>query len=189
MTEDATPTPAPATPTETATPAPVAIDQPMADAPTESRCPWCSALLPSTAVDRCPSCHANLSTESEARMPGLTEVEPPLAGRLRRAEAPKRSKLLSWISGDIDEESTAPIANADPDAIALPPRDVRREMLRLKLEAEGITVTADGQIELPTDPATDTAAPTTAAAPTADAADTAPADESTEPAEDIRKAS
>ena len=143
-------------PTTTAAPPASVTDQPVNDAPTTRRCPWCSEPLPEEATERCPSCHANLVAEGETRLPGLTEVEAPGAVRVRRAEAPKRSKLLSWISGDIDEESGAPVG--DPEAVALPPRDVRREMLRLQLEAEGITVAADGSIEVPA-PATPETAP------------------------------
>jgi hypothetical protein len=112
------------------------------------RCPWCSEPLPESATDRCPSCQANLVAEGEARIAGLTEVEAPIAARARRTETPKRSKLLSWISGEVDDVPALQEKVA-PDALALPPRDVRREMLRLKLEAEGLTVTADGAIELP----------------------------------------
>ncbi len=113
------------------------------------RCPWCSELLPVDATVRCPSCNANLVAEGEARLPGLTEVETPSATKARLSDAPKRSKLLSWISGDLDDVPSGPMApNAAPDALALPPRDVRREMLRLQLQAEGLTVAEDGSIEL-----------------------------------------
>src|SRR4051812_38900219 len=99
MTDDATmipddePVPAPA-----ATTAATLIDEPVADAPVTHRCPWCSFPLPPSAVERCPNCHANLA-EGGAAVPGLTEVEGAAAVRARRAEGPKRSKLLSWISG------------------------------------------------------------------------------------------
>jgi hypothetical protein len=123
----------------------------VADAPTARRCPWCSELLPEGALERCPSCKANLIAGGEARIAGLTEVETATATRVRRAEAPRRSKLLSWISGDVDDEP-ASVAPSAPDALDPPARDVRREMLRLKLEAEGINVAADGSIALPGGP-------------------------------------
>lgn len=114
------------------------------------RCPWCSELLTPDATVQCPHCHANLVAGPDTRLPGVTEVEAPSATKLRRAEPAKRSKLLSWISGDLDDEPAPPIGGPSaPDAVALPPRDVRREMLRLQLEAEGLTVAADGSIEYP----------------------------------------
>jgi len=147
--------------------------------PTAARnCPWCSEPLPESATDRCPSCQANLVADGEARIAGLTEVEASMASRVRRGEAPKRSKLLSWISGEVDDVPALRESVA-PDALALPPRDVRREMLRLKLEAEGLTVTPDGAIGLPS-------ADARPAAP--DAPDAAPAAEPDQ-AEEIRRAS
>ncbi len=162
-----------------------ASGMPEADTPTESRCPWCSELLPVDATVSCPACHANLHAEGETRLPGLTEVETSTATRVRLAEAPRRSKLLAWISGDIDDEPFAPAAAGAPEAVALPPRDVRREMLRLKLEAEGLTVTPAGSIELPAaDPAS--ATPAVDAPVTADAS---PPHVDAPHVEDIRKAS
>jgi hypothetical protein len=180
MTEDATQTAA------TATPSPATLD---ADAPTARRCPWCSELLPEDATERCPSCKANLVAEGEARIAGLTEVETATASRVRRAEAPKRSKLLSWISGDVDDEPAA-VAPSAPEALNPPARDVRREMLRLKLEAEGINVAADGSLELPTvapRPAAD-AVESVEATDTPDAPDAVTPEASDAP-EEIRRAS
>src|SRR5262249_14595142 len=148
MTDDAATT----QPTATPTPAP---DMPVAVAPTERRCPWCSELLPADANERCPFCKVLLTSTApgDTRLPGLTEVEAPSTPRARLAEAPKRSKLLSWISGDVDDEVlTTPLGRSDPEALALPARDVRREMLRLKLEAEGITVALDGSLGVAGDP-------------------------------------
>jgi hypothetical protein len=172
MTEDATQTAAPAIPS----PADI-----VADAPAARRCPWCSELLPAEATDRCPACKANLVAEGEARIAGLTEVESPTATRVRRAETPKRSKLLSWISGDVDDDPTTVTPSA-PDALDPPARDVRREMLRLQLEAEGITVAADGSLELPA------TGPQPAADAPADPAVAAVAEAQDAP-EEIRKAS
>jgi hypothetical protein len=175
MTEDATQPAVPPTPSNDI----------VADAPTARRCPWCSEPLPEDATERCPSCNANLVAEGEARIAGLTEVEGPGAARVRRAEAPKRSKLLSWISGDVDDESTSVTPSA-PDALNPPARDVRREMLRLQLEAQGLTVAADGSIEFPADPA---APAPVEAGDVADAAVDATVDAPTEAPEEIRKAS
>jgi hypothetical protein len=113
------------------------------------RCPWCSEVLPASETVRCPHCYANLVPDGEPHVPGLTEVEAPTAAKVRRAEPPKRSKLLSWISGEVTDDSTPPVTNIAAEALAPPARDVRREMLRLQLEAEGVTVSEDGKIELP----------------------------------------
>jgi len=173
---------------------PVTADAPVADAPVTRRCPWCSAALPDDATERCPQCRAHLITEGDTRLPGLTEVEAPLASKARRLESPRRSKLLSWISGDLDDEPASPLGRTSAaEALAPPPRDVRREMLRLQLEAEGITVAPDGSIELPADPSVPVVpapaaedAPSAASAP-APAADDAP--DVTADDMEIRKAS
>ena len=46
---------------------------------------------------------------------------------------PQRIRILSWLSGEYVEETTTP---AEPQAIAPPDLEVRREILRLELEAE-----------------------------------------------------
>jgi hypothetical protein len=51
-----------------------------------------------------------------------------------------RSRLLSWISGEYPDE--APTA-ADAGALAPPDAEVRREMLRLALEAEVANLQAE----------------------------------------------
>jgi hypothetical protein len=150
-----------------------------ADAPVARRCPWCSEPLPVDATDRCPNCEAILVSEGDGRVPGVTEVLAASAAKARMAEPPKRSKLLAWISGDVDDGVLA--TPAPPDAIALPPRNVRREMLRMQLESEGLTVSPDGSIEL----AADATSPTPISAATA-SADVGAADETQG---DVRKAS
>ncbi len=96
-------------------------------------CPWCSAELPDPAAATCPSCHANLAGGPEAQVPGLTALD---LERLafRRSTTPKKSRLLSWISGDSDfEDAHEPVAA--PGSLAPPSADVRREMLRLERAA------------------------------------------------------
>ena len=111
-----------------------------ADAPV-ARCPWCSAELPEGDVVRCPACHAQLRSDQDAKVPGLTEVLPVSVAKAQGQDSPKRNRLLSWISGEVDSGADAP--EIPIEAVAPPPLDVRREMLRLQLEAEGI-LTADG---------------------------------------------
>lgn len=113
------------------------VDQPTPGA----RCPWCSAELPDADAKTCPSCNANLSGEVEAAVPGLTAID---LERLafRRSTAPKKSRLMSWISGDSDyEDATDPVA--PPGSLELPPFEVRREMLRLEMAARIADLTAE----------------------------------------------
>jgi hypothetical protein len=165
----------------------------------EIRCMWCSALLPSANETTCPSCGATLIGEGEtAAVPGLTAIDADAI--LRNARGASRSKarggLLGWISGDYESEE-APAGT--PESLAPPTADVRREMLRLELEAqvanaqaeveamaadeaiaEGAPIPADiinqeGLFEPPVleEPSGETAtaaAPAAAAAPTATAA-------------------
>jgi hypothetical protein len=109
------------------------IDDAASRAPSAPRCPWCSAELPDPAAAICPSCKANLASGPEAQVPGLTALD---LERLafRRSTTPKKSRLLSWISGDSDyEDATDPVAA--PGSLAPPPADVRREMLRIERAA------------------------------------------------------
>ncbi len=112
------------------------------DEPTPgAQCPWCSAELPDADAKTCPSCNANLSGEVEATVPGLTAID---LERLafRRSTAPKKSRLMSWISGDSDyEDATDPVA--PPGSLDLPPLEVRREMLRLEMAARIADLTAE----------------------------------------------
>jgi hypothetical protein len=98
-------------------------------------CPWCSAALPSDHETSCPSCGATLVTDVEPQLPGVTAIDAEAIVRnARGATAPRRSRLLSWISGDVaDDVAEAP---ARPESLAPPPLDVRREMLRMEIEAE-----------------------------------------------------
>ena len=99
------------------------------------RCNWCSAVLPSDHETVCPSCGATLLGEGDAAVPGLTAIDAEAILRnARAAKAKPRSRLLGWISGDYDADAGA--AQAAPGSLAPPPAEVRREMLRLELEAQ-----------------------------------------------------
>lgn len=100
----------------------------------EPRCMWCSAALPSTHETTCPSCGATLVGDGETSVPGLTAIDAEAILRNARAAKTKpRGRLLSWISGEYDDDATA---SAAPGSLAPPNADVRREMLRLELEAQ-----------------------------------------------------
>lgn len=96
------------------------------------RCPWCSAVLPAPDLEDCPSCGATLTAAAEAALPGVTAIDHEAIARgTREAIRQPRSRLFSWLSGDYGEEAPAPSG-----AIAPPDAAVRREMLRLQVQAE-----------------------------------------------------
>ena len=98
------------------------------------RCNWCSAILPSDHEEVCPSCGATLLGDGETSVPGLTAIDAEAILRSARAAKSKpRSRLMGWISGDTDDEGSG---TAAPGSLAPPPAEVRREMLRLSLEAQ-----------------------------------------------------
>ncbi len=140
------------------------------------RCPWCSADLPAGTIDRCPACGANLTPEGDPSIPGVTEVIGQASRALPTEPARRSSRLLSWISGDIEPDPVPINAgdNAQLEALAPPPLEVRREMLRLQLEAEGFVITDDEPADNAV-AATDAAEPATLATLDAEPAATAPA--------------
>jgi len=79
-------------------------------------------------------------------------------GRAGQAEARQpRSRLLSWLSGEYVEEP----ARHEPGVLSPPDADVRREMLRLELEArvaslkaENDALTAAAMTDAPAGPST-----------------------------------
>ena len=99
------------------------------------RCNWCSAVLPSDHEVTCPSCGATLLGDGDTAVPGLTAIDAEAILRNARAAKTKpRGRLLSWISGDYDDGAAA--VSAAPGSLAPPSGDVRREMLRLEIEAQ-----------------------------------------------------
>jgi len=113
----------------------------MLDEPTSGaiapRCTWCSAVLPSDHEAICPSCGATLLGEGDTSVPGLTAIDADAILRSARGAArsrPRGGRLLSWISGEYQEDEAG--AGAPPGSLSPPSGDVRREMLRLELEAQ-----------------------------------------------------
>lgn len=99
------------------------------------RCNWCSAPLPSDHEETCPSCGATLLGDGDTSVPGLTAIDAEAILRnARGAKAKPRSRLLGWISGDYDEQGGT--VDAAPGSLAPPPAEVRREILRLEIEAQ-----------------------------------------------------
>jgi hypothetical protein len=97
------------------------------------RCMWCSAVLPSGSETTCPTCGATLVGEGDSPVPGVTAIDAEAIIRGSREQKPqRRNRLMSWISGDYPEEDRP----APPGSLEPPPLEVRREMLRLELEAQ-----------------------------------------------------
>ena len=159
-------------------------DQPAAEAaPSSLHCPWCSAELPSASAEKCPSCGAMLIGETEAALPGVTAIDADAIIRNARAPTPqRRSRLLSWISGEDGGEEEAP---APPGSLAPPPPEVRREMLRLELEAEvaNLQAEADSIVSEAEVEARDNGRAASGGVP-AEAITTAPEDDATPPTEE-----
>jgi hypothetical protein len=123
------------------------VDQPMADgAPEASICPWCSASYAGTPED-CPSCGATLVGDptTDSSLPGLTAIDAAAIVRSKEPVKRSRNRLVSWISGDYPDAAAAP---TNADALARPDADVRREMLRLELEAEVARLQAEADAML-----------------------------------------
>jgi len=71
----------------------------------------------------------------------VTAIDAEAIVRAARAATPvRRNRLLSWISGDDPPEAGTP---AEPGSLSPPPPDVRREMMRLALEAEVANLQAE----------------------------------------------
>jgi hypothetical protein len=107
-----------------------------------SICPWCSATYTGDP-ETCPACGAVLAVDPAAdpSLPGLTAIDPAALVRAKTPTTRSRNRILSWISGDYLEE--AGVDPADAGALAPPDLAVRREILRLELEAEVANLQAE----------------------------------------------
>jgi hypothetical protein len=116
------------------------LDEATTDSAPHPRCMWCSAALPSDHETVCPTCGATLIGETDSPVPGVTAIDAEAIVRAGRVAKPRqRSRLMSWISGDYEvEDAPAPAGSLSP-----PPPDVRREILRLELEAQVANLQAE----------------------------------------------
>ena len=107
-----------------------------------SICPWCSATYTGDP-ETCPSCGAVLAVDPAAdpSLPGLTAIDTAALVRAKTPTTRSRNRLLSWISGDYPDEAAGD--PADAGALAPPDLAVRREILRLELEAEVANLQAE----------------------------------------------
>lgn len=121
--------------------------RPMADetlsegGPTASICPWCSASYIGDP-ENCPACGATLSPDPtiDPALPGLTAIDTAAIVRSKTPINKPRNRLLSWISGEYPDEGPS---TKDAAALAPPDQAVRREILRLELEAEVANLQAE----------------------------------------------
>jgi hypothetical protein len=110
------------------------------EASVQPRCMWCSSILPSDSEASCPTCGATLIGEGDNQVPGVTAID--AAAIIRGGREPKpqrRSRLMSWIAGEYPEDEKP----APPGSLSPPPAEVRREMLRLELEAQVANLQAE----------------------------------------------
>jgi hypothetical protein len=107
-----------------------------------TRCPWCSAELSIPGAETCESCGAALVSASGAdqEIRGVTTLDPEAIIRGKSDPPRQRNRILSFITGDTESAAVEPV---DLDAIAPPDNAVRREMLRLQLEAERADLEAE----------------------------------------------
>jgi hypothetical protein len=104
------------------------------------RCPWCSAEISTPGIATCPTCGAAL-VEPTAPGPNGHLLDAEAIYRAARIATPvKRSRLVSWITGDYDTEDEVP---APPGSLAPPPPEVRLEMARLAFQAEYANLEAE----------------------------------------------
>lgn len=157
--------------------------------PTASICPWCSASYTGDPED-CPSCGATLTPDPaiDPALPGLTAIDTAAIVRSKTPVNKPRNRLLSWISGEYPDEG---VSTTDAAALAPPDQAVRREILRLELEAEVANLQAEADAILAEAavegrvPASGAGAPADDVAPAGDAvAPDALADASPETADD-----
>ncbi len=114
---------------------------------TPARCPWCSAVLPAELpagdAPACPTCGATLTSAStpEPDIRGVTTLDHEAILRARSDVSRPRGRLLSFITGDAS--SGGKLDPADVASLAPPADEVRREMLRLEIEAQRADIEAE----------------------------------------------
>ena len=124
------------------------------------RCPWCSTPVESLEDATCGACGATLHGDPEIEIPGVTAIDAEHAAQAAQAAAPaevtvRQDKQLARVQvfrGDCPvlqynfatfgslfvgrDDPIPPPSQAELPALAPPDTEVRREMLRLQLDAE-----------------------------------------------------
>jgi hypothetical protein len=100
------------------------------------RCPWCSTPVESLEDATCGACGATLHGDPDIEIPGVTAIDGQHAAQAAQAAAPRkvRRSFGSLFVGRDDQ--IPPPSQAELPALAPPDEEVRREMLRLQLDAE-----------------------------------------------------
>ena len=104
-----------------------------------ARCPWCSAPAAGPDAVTCGSCGATLHGDVAIEVPGVTAID---GQHVSRASAPRKVRRTFgslFVGGDT---AIPPPTEAELPALAMPDADVRREMLRIRLDAELADLTA-----------------------------------------------
>ena len=151
-----------------------ATDQPEIPLPPSAvpgaRCPWCSAPIASPDDVTCGACGATLQGDTAIEIPGVTAIDGQHASR---AAAPRKVRRTFGALFVGDDDEIPPPSEAELPALEMPDAEVRREMLRLQLDAELADLTAraaalaaERGIPIPASPV---AAPEPGAAPEEDA--------------------
>ena len=107
--------------------------------PTTTLCPWCNRPLPDPDAETCPHCGAALKpVQEDLAIPGLTvsPVDP------REALAQTSEQLAAYAVRT--PESIAP--DTDRPEFEPPSPEVRRKMLEMELEAQGLSAQEAAQV-------------------------------------------
>lgn len=104
-----------------------------------ARCPWCSAPVAGPDDVTCSACGATLKGDAAIEVPGVTAIDSLHASRAVAPRKVHRTFGALFVGGD---DGIPPPSQAELPALAMPDADVRREMLRLRLDAELADLTA-----------------------------------------------
>ena len=104
-----------------------------------ARCPWCSAPLADPDDVTCGACGATVKGDAALEIPGVTALDAQHASRAVTPRKVRRTFGALFTGGD---DEILPPAEAELPALAPPDVDVRREMLRLQMDAELVKLTA-----------------------------------------------
>jgi hypothetical protein len=106
---------------------------------TGARCPWCSTPVASPDAITCGVCGATLTADAEVEIPGVTAID---AQHAMRAAAPRKVRRTFGALFVGRDDEIPPPSEVELPALAPPDADVRREMLRIQLDAELANLTA-----------------------------------------------
>ena len=104
-----------------------------------ARCPWCSAPLADPDDVACDACGATVKGDAALEIPGVTALDAQHAARAVTPRKVRRTFGALFTGGD---DEILPPAEAELPALAPPDAEVRREILRLQMDAELMKLTA-----------------------------------------------